>query len=296
MSQKSQHDTKTFKYKGKAAVKVDGHKMFGLPPSGEADVELELGWKLFLEKGFTLLEETVENGLDSNKNNMDINQYSGIQQVMYNMTCQTDNHSEQLYNKTGETMKNYVLDIVAPALSAVTGTRLLQEFRKRWHNHLFMSCWMRRFMAMLDGACVINQGMVYTGSMVLRTFYTEGYLLQKKNLCVALLEEITKHREDEECDLNLISDISLILQHLGAISKRDNIKKIIDKNNEFSSGTWKRAPALIKQEYQGETLYYAELKVYKGEFFNKKMIENLVVVVFFFFDMVCFCFPKKTNF
>ena len=271
MSQKSQHDTKKgFRMNGKAAVKVDGHKMFGLPPSGEADVELELGWKLFLEKGFTLLEETVENGLDSNKNNMDINQYSGIQQVMYNMTCQTDNHSEQLYNKTGETMKNYVLDIVAPALSAVTGTRLLQEFRKRWHNHLFMSCWMRRFMAMLDGACVINQGMVYTGSMVLRTFYTEGYLLQKKNLCVALLEEITKHREDEECDLNLISDISLILQHLGAISKRDNIKKIIDKNNEFSSGTWKRAPALIKQEYQGETLYYAELKVYKGEFFNKK--------------------------
>ena len=57
-----------------------------------------------------------------------------------------------------------------------------------------MCCWMRRFMAMLDVLCV-NKGLAMTGSMVLRTFYDKAYVLQKRNICTSLLEEITKFRE-----------------------------------------------------------------------------------------------------
>ena len=251
---------------GKISSVQDGFEYFGLALQGTQDVDLEQGWSLFEEHGFSLLTTTLENGLDSNKNNMDTKVYSAIHQVMYSMTCQTDNHSEKLYYKTKQCLENYVSNIVAPALSAVTGHRLLFEFRKRWHNHLFMCCWMRRFMAMLDGACVLNKGLAMTGSMVLRTFYDKAYVLQKRNICTSLLEEITKFRELEECDMNVIADVSLILQHLGAVAKNDNIKKIIDKNTEFSSGSWKRAPALVKQEYGGETFMYSELKIYKEDF------------------------------
>ena len=235
----------------KAAVVVDGFSFFGIAKGG-GDLSLDSTWKLFEEKGFALLVQTIENGIDSKNANMDIHQYAAIQHVMYKMTCQTENHSEDMYRKTQTLMEDYVTHNVRPALEKVTGLRLLQEFRQRWHNHLFMSCWMRRFMGMLDDACVKNKGLVYTASMTLRTFFSHGYVLQRTKIISALLDEITKYRENEECDMNVIADVASVLIHLGAVSTKDQIHRVIESNKEFKSGSWKSAPSLIKQTVRRE--------------------------------------------
>ena len=80
---------------GESSSVQDGFEYFGLALQGTQDVDLEQGLSFFEEHGFSLLTTTLENGLDSNKNNMDTKVYSAIHQVMYSMTCQTDNHSEK---------------------------------------------------------------------------------------------------------------------------------------------------------------------------------------------------------
>jgi len=239
--------------KSKASTVVNGYEYFGLGSTEKGDLDLDKVWLLFEEKGFNLIVNTVNNGIDSKSANIDLKQYAAIQQIMYDMTCQTENHSEDMYYKVKILLEKYVTENVQPALESVTGLRLLQEFRSRWHNHLFMSCWMRRFFGMLDTACVVNKGLVYTASMTLRTFFSHAYKTQRLNIINALLEEITKFRDGEEADMNLIADTAVTLQHLGAVSTKNQIHRVVADNKEFKSGTWKSAPALVKQTVSHST-------------------------------------------
>jgi hypothetical protein len=233
------------KKKGKSAKTVNGFEYFGLEEGAELDFEKT--WAIFVEKGFSLVVDTIKKGIDSKSANIDVNQYAAIYHIMYSMTIQTENHAQDMYHNTKSLLEDYILGHVCPALESLTGTRLLQEFRTCWHNHLFMSCWMRRFMHMLDDSCVINKGLNYTASMTLRTFYKTAYQSHCNIIIQSLLEEITKYRDSEECDLILISDISTILQHMGTISTKAEIHKVVADNKEFKSGKWKSAPALVKQ-------------------------------------------------
>ena len=257
--------------------KIDPYKFFGLPPKSTTPLDIGVVWKLFEEKGFSILTSTIANGFDSRSNKLvDIKQYSCINAVIYDQTgfggaggVNSVCEGAVLYAKTKEIMERYVHVQVSPALEAVTGSRLLFELRSRWHNHLFMSCWMRRFMQHLDATLMNKTSQVYTGSMVLRTFFDCAYTPHKKNIIAALLLEITKYREgriDDPADMILIADVSLLLTHLGAVSQSDHIKKVVDSNKEFTSGNWKRAPALVKQEYASEIYTFLNLKIYHGDF------------------------------
>ena len=252
---------------------IDPYAFFGLPPKSAEPLDIGVVWKLFEEKGFSILTSTIANGFDSGSNKLvDIKQYSCINAVIYDQTglgIGSGGESAVLYAKTKEIMEKYVQMQVSPALEAVTGSRLLFELRSRWHNHLFMSCWMRRFMQHLDQSLMNKTSQVYTGSMVLRTFFDYAYTPHKKNIIAALLLEITKYREeriDDSADMILITDVSLLLTHLGAVSQSDHIKKVVDSNKEFTSGNWKRAPALVKQEYANEIFTFLNLKIYHGDF------------------------------
>ena len=158
---------------------IDPYAFFGLPPKSAEPLDIGVVWKLFEEKGFSILTSTIENGFDSGSNKLvDIKQYSCINAVIYDQTglgIGSGGESAVLYAKTKEIMEKYVQMQVSPALEAVTGSRLLFELRSRWHNHLFMSCWMRRFMQHLDQSLMNKTSQVYTGSMVLRTFFDYAY-------------------------------------------------------------------------------------------------------------------------
>ena len=65
-----------------------------------------------------------------------------IQATPYNWT-------EILYIRHGETLSAYLQNKVLPALNSGAGSldseKLLEEFVKRWSNHMLMNNWYRKF-------------------------------------------------------------------------------------------------------------------------------------------------------
>ena len=233
-------------------------------------------WNLFVEKGFKFVTEIVEKGLGSKKNtNVDKNVYMAIRSFVGGL-AQTGLFT---ITKFGTLMDSYVEANVAPALACKTGVNLLQEFRLRWHNHLFMSCWMRRFAGDLDPE-VSSPDTPFVATLVLRSFMY-AYEPQKQRIVDAMLAEVTKYRDEESSDdpdMILVADVSLILQHMGAVTTKHNIKKVIEDNvKEWKSGLWKRAPGLVKQTFQSyingvmadETRLLATTVVYIEDFHNE---------------------------
>ena len=70
----------------------------------------------------------------------------------YNMCTQRSpyNWSEQLYQRHGETICDYLSKTVLPALKQKSGNALLTELTVRWSNHKIMNKWMRLFFMYLD--------------------------------------------------------------------------------------------------------------------------------------------------
>ena len=60
-----------------------------------------------------------------------------------------NNFSEILYMRHGETLSAYLQNKVLPALNSGAGSldseKLLEEFVKRWSNHMLMNNWYRKF-------------------------------------------------------------------------------------------------------------------------------------------------------
>ena len=232
-------------------------------------------WNLFVTKGFKFVTDIVEKGLGSKKNtNVDKNVYMAIRSFV------SDRNAIFTRTQFGTLMDSYVKVNVAPALACETGVNLLQEFRRRWHNHLFMSCWMCRFASGLDPDEVSTPDKPFVATLVLRSFMY-AYEPQKQRIVDAMLAEVTKYRDVESSDdpdMILVADVSLILQHMGAVKTKHNIKKVIEDNvKEWKSGLWKRAPGLVKQTFQSyingvmadETRLLATTVVYIGDFHNE---------------------------
>jgi len=228
-------------------------------------------WNLFVTKAWPFVTDIVNNGLGSKSNkNVNPSVYTAVNSFV-------SGHTLPLA-KFGELMDEYVLASVTPKLHSITGVNLLEEFRLRWRNHIFMSCWMQRFTSGLEqsGQELTSREKPYSGSLVLRSFFDHAYEPTKAKIVDALLAEVTKYRDEDvsDPDMVLVADVSLVLQHMGAVSTRHDIRKIIDNNNtEWKNGLWMRAPGLVKQTYQGHTSTYATTVVYVDDF-QKRLIQH----------------------
>lgn len=69
-----------------------------------------------------------------------------IYNVCYRMCTQKSPHnfSQDLYKKHGESLQQYLVNTVKPALEAKQDYYLLKELEKRWSNHTLMNKWMYR--------------------------------------------------------------------------------------------------------------------------------------------------------
>lgn len=228
-------------------------------------------WNLFVTKAWPFVTDIVNNGLGS-KGNKNVNP-----SVYMAVNSFVSTHSLPLA-KFGELMDEYVLAGVTPKLQCITGVNLLEEFRLRWRNHIFMSCWLRRFTSGLEqaGQETTSREEPFTGSLVLRSFFYHAYEPTKAKIVDALLAEVTKYRDEDvsDPDMVLVADVSLVLQHMGAVSTRHDIRKIIDNNiTEWKNGLWMRAPGLVKQTYQSHLTTYATTVVYVDDF-QKRLIQH----------------------
>ena len=117
-------------------------------------IALEEGWNNEIKaKAIDVLEDMLNTGLDKNKPRLfDPKEYVQTYTTCYNMCTQRSpyNWSEQLYQRHGETICDYLSKTVLPALKQKSGNALLTELTVRWSNHKIMNKWMRLFFMYLD--------------------------------------------------------------------------------------------------------------------------------------------------
>ncbi|XP_022760557.1 cullin-1-like [Durio zibethinus] len=111
-------------------------------------IDLAQGWEL-MQKGITKLKNILEGLSEPQFSSED---YMMIYTTVYNMCMQKPPHdySQQLYDKSRESFKEYVTSMVLPSLREKHDEFMLRELVKRWANHKVMIRWFSKSFYFLD--------------------------------------------------------------------------------------------------------------------------------------------------
>ena len=90
--------------------------------------------------------------------------------------------SEQLYQRHGDTICEYLTHTVLPALRHQRSEFLLTELTQRWANHKIMNRWMQKFFMYLDRYYVKHHSMLTLDVAGLKHFKTLVYSEVKKDV------------------------------------------------------------------------------------------------------------------
>lgn len=120
-----------------------------------------------------------------------------------------------MYTRHGETMQNYLVSTVLPALREKSDIHLLRELRLRWRNHTIMNKWLRRFFTYLDRYYVKHHSLPTLHEAGLTHFRVQIYEQIKADVCAAILALINEHREGSVIDQDLIKNIVELFEAMG---------------------------------------------------------------------------------
>ena len=122
---------------------------------GAATINLEEGWGKIKGEAIDVLEAMLEGGIDKHTKHFPPAVFAPIFTVCYNMSTQRapNNFAEQLYQRHGVTMHNYLIHKVLPSLKTFRDEYLLVEFVKRWNNHKIMNKWYYYIYICIDAMC-----------------------------------------------------------------------------------------------------------------------------------------------
>ena len=139
----------------------------------------------------------------------------------YDMCTQRSpyNWSKELYQRHGETIENYLITHVLPALvdkrNNGSATLLLTELQLRWSNHQIMNKWLKRFFTYLDRYYVKHHSVPTLSQAGLRCFRTKIYDVIKSDTTAAILTLVNDERSGMIIDKSLIKSIVELYEHMG---------------------------------------------------------------------------------
>lgn len=141
----------------------------------------------------------------------------------YDMCTQRSpyNWSRDLYQRHGETIENYLVKTVRPALQdkvSQGGTILLTELQYRWSNHQIMNKWLKKFFTYLDRYYVKHHSLPTLNQAGLKHFKTQIYDEMKPETTKAILKLIDEEREGEIIDKTLVKSIVELYEAMGMSS------------------------------------------------------------------------------
>ena len=192
--------------------------------------------------------------------------YARLYQLSYNMSCQTNNLSPQLYAQHGMAIQTYLEgNTVAGRLDRREGDQqaLLVQFRKSWQNHKILTEWMRKFYMHLDKSHVGNQKTASLTSVALRKFagHFDRY---KHKLTAAMITLINRQRGGEDIDEDILRETITCYEMMGAARAMGQIKKLVLRKGVWTISDSEYVPDLVnyKDDYESEVLratheYYA---------------------------------------
>lgn len=128
------------------------------------------------------------------------------------------NWSRELYQRHGETIENYLVTHVLPALQKKTeqgGTTLLTEMEHRWTNHQIMNKWLKKFFTYLDRYYVKHHSLPTLAQAGLRCFRSKIYEQMKGHTTGAILSLIEEERHGRMIDKSLIRSIVEVYENMG---------------------------------------------------------------------------------
>mmetsp|Transcript_10856 Transcript_10856/g.33497 ORF Transcript_10856/g.33497 Transcript_10856/m.33497 type:complete len:745 (-) Transcript_10856:58-2292(-) len=182
-------------------------------------IALEEGWNNEIKaKAIDVLEEMLNGGLDKKSQNLFApKEYVQTYTTCYNMCTQRSpyNWSEQLYQRHGETICDYLTKTVLPALRQKRENFLLTELTTRWANHKIMNKWMRLFFMYLDRYYVKHHSLPTLDVAGLKHFKTLVYSEVKKDVVNAMIALIDAERDEALIDRGLVKNCVELLEAMG---------------------------------------------------------------------------------
>mmetsp|Transcript_18871 Transcript_18871/g.23751 ORF Transcript_18871/g.23751 Transcript_18871/m.23751 type:complete len:742 (+) Transcript_18871:80-2305(+) len=182
-------------------------------------ISLDEGWNNEIKsKAIDKLEDMLSNGLDKKTSKLFApRDYVQTYTTCYNMCTQRSpyNWSEQLYQRHGETIGNYLTGTVLPALRDKHNEYLLRELTRRWGNHKIMNQWMQKFFMYLDRYYVKHHSLPTLTEAGLQNFKDLVYDAVKKDVVNAMLSIIDLERDGKIIDRTLIKDCVELFEAMG---------------------------------------------------------------------------------
>mmetsp|Transcript_2023 Transcript_2023/g.6133 ORF Transcript_2023/g.6133 Transcript_2023/m.6133 type:complete len:747 (+) Transcript_2023:133-2373(+) len=182
-------------------------------------IALDEGWNNEIKaKAIDVLEEMLNNGFDKKSQRLFApKEYVQTYTTCYNMCTQRSpyNWSEQLYQRHGETICQYLTQTVLPQLRHQRHDFLLQELTKRWANHKIMNRWMQKFFMYLDRYYVKHHSLPTLDVAGLKHFKTLVYNDVKKEAVTAMITLVDAERDGGIIDRGLVKNCVELLEAMG---------------------------------------------------------------------------------
>ncbi|KAI9122840.1 hypothetical protein K1719_005729 [Acacia pycnantha] len=178
-------------------------------------IDLEEGWDL-IQKGITKLKNNLE-GLPeeqlSSADNMML--YTTIYNMCNKKPRPELDYSRRLYDKFRESLEEYILSTVLPALREKHDEFMLRELVKRWANHNIMVTGLSRFFHYLDQSFIPRMSLPSLKVVGLTCFRELVYKEINGKVRDAVISLIDQEREGEQIDRALLKNALDIFVEIG---------------------------------------------------------------------------------
>ncbi|KAI9123232.1 hypothetical protein K1719_006121 [Acacia pycnantha] len=143
--------------------------------------------------------------------------YVLLYMTIYNMCTQKPPHDypQQLYDKYRESLEEYILSTVQPALREKHDEFMLRELVKRWANHKIMVRWLSHFFCYLDRYFVMSKSLQPLNAVGLTCFREMVYKEINGKVRDAVISLIDQEREGEQIDRALLKNVLDIFVEIG---------------------------------------------------------------------------------
>jgi len=171
----------------------------------EESLQFEQQWKGIQTEAIDVLVGVLDGTHYSGQ--MSIKTYLPIYEKCFKLSNPPHNFTHELYKKHGETIKNYLVDTVLPALRAKSGRdgpALLKELQFRWKNHKLMNRWLMKFLTYLDRFHVKHNNVPTLNDVGMVLFKLHIYNEIKSDTTPAILSLIDQERDGEIIDKTLV--------------------------------------------------------------------------------------------
>ncbi|URE28567.1 Cullin 1 [Musa troglodytarum] len=172
--------------------------------------ELEL-----VQKGITKLTNILEGRAESS---FITDEWMMLYTTIFNIASRNalHEHSQLLYDKYRESLKEYLTAEVLPALSEKHDEFMLVELVHRWKNYKVMVGWLTHFFCYLNRYYIPHRSLTPLAEVGLTCFRQLVYQFLKDKVRDAVISLINRERNGEQVDKTLLKNVLKIFVEIGS--------------------------------------------------------------------------------